>query len=275
MNLPIFEVNEDPGPNFFKLLGSLDHGEPSFLKASQSLGHGLEAVQANEIPHGTTIVAVRFDGGVLIAGDRRATAGNIIADRRIEKVYPADRFSAVGFAGSAGPAMEMVKLFQVQLEHYEKVEGVTLSLEGKANQLAQMIRANLPMAMQGLVVVPLFVGWDKESLKGRIFNYDVTGGRYEEVDYYAIGSGGREAQAYVKFAYRSQLSKQDVIRLALRSLFEAAQEDSATGGPDFMRGVYPIVATVDENGYERASEVQIAEISKEVVDEVAQGGPRQ
>ena len=171
--------------------------------------------------------------------------------------------------------MEMVKLFQVQLEHYEKVEGVRLSLEGKANQLAQMIRANLPLAMQGLVVVPLFVGWDRESLKGKIFNYDVTGGRYEEVDYYAIGSGGREAQAYVKFAYRSQLSRQDAVRLALRALFEAAQEDSATGGPDFMRGVYPIVATVDESGYERIPDDQVAGVSKEVVDEVAQGGPRQ
>lgn len=275
MSLPIFGVSEDPGPSFLKLLSKLDDSEPSFIRASQALGSIVDPSGSIEVPHGTTIVAVRFDSGVLIAGDRRATAGNIIADRRIEKVFPADKYSAVGFAGSAGPAMEMVKLFQVQLEHYEKVEGVHLSLEGKANQLAQMIRANLGMAMQGLVVVPLFVGWDLETKRGRIFNYDVTGGRYEEVDYYAIGSGGREAQAYVKFAYRAGLSKEDVIKLAIRALFEAAQEDSATGGPDFLRGLFPVVATVDAGGYERIDDGSVGAISKAIVDEVAQGGPRQ
>jgi proteasome beta subunit len=211
------------------------------------------------VPHGTTIVALRFEGGVVLAGDRRATEGYSIAHRGIEKVFPADRFSAVGIAGSAGPAIEMVRLFQTQLEHYEKVEGLTLSLEGKANQLAQMVRANLPMAMEGLGVVPLFAGYDVRRKVGRIFSYDLAGGRYEELEYHATGSGGRDARTTVKLGYRDSLSVDEAVELAVKALYQAADEDSATGGPDPLRGIYPVVAVVDNDGYRRLPDEEVAE----------------
>jgi len=211
------------------------------------------------VPHGTTIVALRFNGGVVVAGDRRATEGYSIAHRGIEKVFPADRFSAVGIAGAAGPAVDMVRLFQTQLEHYEKVEGLTLSLEGKANQLAQMVRANLPMAMEGLAVVPLFAGYDTRRKLGRIFSYDLAGGRYEELEYHATGSGGRDARTTVKLGYREDLSLDEAVELAVKALYQAADEDSATGGPDPLRGIYPVVAVVDEDGYRALADEEVAE----------------
>ncbi len=200
------------------------------------------------MPHGTTVVALRYADGVVMAGDRRATAGNIIAHHAMEKVFPADRFSAVAIAGTAGMAIEMVRLFQVQLEHYEKVEGATLSLEGKANQLAQMVRQHLPLAMQGFAVVPLFAGFDTARDMGRIFNYDVTGGHYEDTDFQATGSGGRDARSTVKLGWREGMARDEAVDLAIQSLYEAADEDSATGGPDPVRGIYPIIAVVDAGG---------------------------
>jgi proteasome beta subunit len=211
------------------------------------------------VPHATTVVALRFAEGIIMAGDRRATAGNIIANNAMEKVFPADRHSAVAIAGTAGMAMEMVRLFQVQLEHYEKVEGSTLSLEGKANQLAQMVRQHLPMAMQGLAVVPLFAGFDMARGVGRIFTYDVTGGHYEDADFQATGSGGRDARTTIKLGFREGLSEAEAVDLAIQSLYEAADEDSATGGPDLVRGIYPIVAVVDVDGYRRITEPEVAE----------------
>ena len=210
-----------------------------------------------------------------MAGDRRATEGNLIANRTIEKVFPADRLSGVAIAGAAGPAVEMVRLFQVQLEHYEKVEGSLLSLEGKANQLAQMIRANLPMAMQGLAVVPLFAGWDTEQEQGRIFTYDVAGGRYEEVAYYATGSGGRDARATIKLGFSPEMNEPEAIRLAVKALFEAAQEDSATGGPDPVRGIYPVVAAIGPDGYRRVEDSELAEIATALTEELRSRGARQ
>ncbi len=183
-----------------------------------------------------------------MAGDRRATEGHAIAHRAMDKVFPADRYSAVAIAGAAGPAVEMVRLFQTQLEHYEKVEGVVLSLEGKANQLSQMVREHLPMAMQGLAVVPLFAGYDLARGTGRIFTYDVTGGHYEESEYNATGSGGRDARTTIKLGYRRGLARDEAVELAIEALYEAADEDSATGGPDLVRGIYPLVATVDGRG---------------------------
>jgi proteasome beta subunit len=258
---------EDPGPSFHKLLETIN-GREAVPELDRTL-------LAAEVPHGTTIVAFRYADGVLIAGDRRATAGNIIASRRIEKVFAADRYSAVGFAGSAGPAMELVRLFQVQLEHYEKVEGVTLSLEGKANQLSQMIRANMPMAMQGLVVVPIYVGWDFVQRRGRIFSFDITGGRYEEVDYHAIGSGGRDAASAVKLGFRDGLTRDEALDLAISGLFHAAQEDSATGGPDFLRSLFPVVATVSQQGYRRLDDAEVEAASSRVVEAFKEKGPRQ
>ncbi len=211
------------------------------------------------VRHSTTVAALRFADGVIMAGDRRATEGFSIAHRAMEKVFPADRWSAVAIAGAAGPAVEMVRLFQMQLEHYEKVEGIALSLEGKANQLAQMVREHLPMAMQGLAVVPLFAGYDLRRRMGRIFTYDVTGGHYEEADFQATGSGGRDARTTIKLGFREGLSRDQAIELAVAALYQAADEDAATGGPDVVRGIYPMVAVVDADGYAPASEDEVSE----------------
>lgn len=214
---------------------------------------------AGAIPHGTTVVAIRFADGVVMAGDRRATSGNFISHRAIEKVFPADRWSGVAIAGAAGPAMEMVKLFQLQLEHYEKVEGQALSLEGKANQLSQMVRNHLPAAMQGLAVVPLFAGYDTRRGVGRLFQYDVTGGRYEENDYATSGSGGLHAATVVKLGFADGLDRGATLDLALKALVTAADEDSATGGPDPVRGIWPVIATIDAQGFTRVGEDELAE----------------
>ena len=247
MSLYLFAHADDPGPSFADLWRRV-RPEPILAPPAQPL----------EVRHATTIVALRFAGGVVMAGDRRATEGVSIAHRSIEKVFPADRLSAVAIAGAAGPAIEMVRLFQTQLEHYEKVEGATLTLEGKANQLAQMVRAHLPMAFQGLAVVPLFAGWDERRHIGRIFTYDVTGGRYEETDFHATGSGGRDAKTTIKLGFREALTRDAGVELAVRALYEAADEDAATGGPDPVRGIYPIVATVTEQGFERIDEEEVA-----------------
>ena len=190
-------------------------------------------------PHGTTIVAATFPGGVVMAGDRRATMGNIIAQRDIEKVFPADEYSCVGIAGAAGLAVELVRLFQTELEHYEKIEGMTLSMDGKANRLAALIRANLGMAMQGLAVVPLFAGFDLSTSSGRIFSYDVTGGRYEETAFHSVGSGSMFARGSLKKLYREDLSQDECVTAIVQALYDAADDDSATGGPDLTRTDLP------------------------------------
>ena len=253
MGLPLFPSGDDPGPSFAALLRHTDPTRPLLPAVDTARG------APPSVAHGTTVVALRYAEGVVMAGDRRATEGNVIAHRSMEKVFPADRHSAVAIAGAAGPAVEMVKLFQTQLEHYEKVEGVALSLEGKANQLGQMVREHLPMAMQGLVVVPLFAGYDLRLGEGRIFTYDVTGGHFEEADHAATGSGGRDARTTIKLGWRAGLGRDDSIELAVRALYEAADEDAATGGPDLVRGIFPVVATVTAEGYERIADAEVAE----------------
>ncbi|MGH8970005.1 MAG: proteasome subunit beta [Actinomycetes bacterium] len=213
-----------------------------------------------EAPHGTTIVALTHPGGVVMAGDRRATMGNFIAQRDIEKVFHADDFSCVGIAGTAGLAIEMVRLFQVELEHYEKIEGMTLSLEGKANRLAQMIRGNLGMAMQGLAVVPLFAGFDQETEEGRIFSYDVTGGRYEEHKFHSVGSGSLFARGALKKLWREDLGSDDAVLCAVQALYDAADDDSATGGPDMTRRIFPVVAGVTADGFRRLSDDEVGAV---------------
>jgi proteasome beta subunit len=200
------------------------------------------------VPHGTTVLAVRYRDGVVMAGDRQASEGYQVAHRRIEKIFKADDLSAVGIAGAAGPAMEMARLFQTELEHYEKVEGENLSLEGKANRLGQMIRVNLPMAMQGLVVVPIFAGFDEKAGLGRLFKYDVTGGRYEETDYFAQGSGGKDARDSLKKRFKRDMGKDEAVRITVEALLDAADEDLGTGGPDLMRGIFPTVKTITRSG---------------------------
>jgi len=270
MTLPMFPPGDDPGPSFADLL-KRTHGTGSALQ--------LDAGDRLEITHGTTVVAVRYAAGVVMAGDRRATSGNLISHRTMEKVFPADRHSGVAIAGAAGPAMDMVKLFQLQLEHYEKVEGVELSLEGKANQLSAMVRSNLPAAMQGFVVVPIFAGYDPRRGVGRLFQYDVTGGRYEETNFATTGSGSLHAGTVIKLGYREQLSREEALDLSISALFNAADEDSATGGPDLVRGIYPTMATISDEGFIKVEEQEIADRFRALVERLstpessAQSGP--
>src|SRR5436305_14885333 len=252
MSLPLFPGAGDPGPSFSELLKRVGDSVPV-----EAGGGGNEPPAG--VTHGTTVVAIRYADGVIMAGDRRATEGYSIAHRAIEKVFPADRHSGVSIAGAAGPAMEMVRLFQTELEHYEKVEGSVLSLEGKANKLSQMVRSNLPAAMQGFVVVPIFAGYDLRRRMGRIFKYDVTGGRYEESDFHATGSGGRDARTAIKLGWRDGIEKAIGIELAIDGLYEAADEDTATGGPDPVRGIYPTVATITAEGFQRVPEEEVSD----------------
>lgn len=256
--MPYFRPGDDPGTNVSELLRRTGYPPLADGASAEDLG----------IPHATTCVAVRYGDGVVMAGDRRATSGNLISHRSMEKVVAADHFSGVAIAGAAGPAMEMVKLFQLQLEHYEKVEGVPLSLEGKANTLSMMVRGNLPAAMQGMVVVPIFAGWDHRRKAGRLFTYDVTGGRYEETDYVATGSGSLHAGTVVKIGFEPGMTRDAVINLCLRSLWEAADADSATGGPDPLRGIYPTVATISLKGYERVTDQELKTRFESIASEV-------
>ncbi len=216
-------------------------------------------------PHGTTIVAATFPGGVVMAGDRRATMGNIIAQRDIQKVFPADEYSVVGIAGAAGLAVEMVRLFQTELEHYEKIEGITLSMDGKANRLAALIRANLAMAMQGLAVVPLFAGYDLDAEQGRIFSYDVTGGRYEETAFHSVGSGSLFARGSLKKLYRDDLTADDTVTALVQALYDAADDDSATGGPDITRRIFPVVHVITPDGGNRMPDEEVSAIADRII----------
>jgi proteasome beta subunit len=255
VTLPTFRADDDPGPSFVDVLARAG-GTPRWA----GLPTGAAAVPDHA--HGTTVVAIRYADGVVMAGDRRATSGNLISHRTMEKVFAADRHSGVAIAGAAGPAIEMVKLFQLQLEHYEKVEGAQLSLEGKANQLGQMVRSNLPAAMQGFAVVPLFAGYDHRRDRGRVFSYDVTGGKYEEADFQTNGSGGVHARNWIKASWQDDMTREATVDLALRALFAAADEDTATGGPDLIRRIYPMVAVIDPTGYTALDDATVAERSE-------------
>jgi proteasome beta subunit len=221
----------------------------------------------SDLPHATTIVTAVCDGGVIIAGDRRSTAGNMIAKRDVEKVFRTDEYSGMGIAGTASVGLEFVRLFQVELEHYEKMEGRSLSLEGKANRLATMIRGNIAAAMQGLAVVPLFVGFDEDAGAGRIFSYDVAGGPYEEHRYHSIGSGSVFARGSLKKLYRDGMPVRDAVMASVQALYDAADDDSATGGPDLTRKIYPVIAVVTADGYHRLSDAESEEYVRAVVDE--------
>ncbi|MCW4353075.1 proteasome subunit beta [Hoyosella sp. YIM 151337] len=235
---------------------------------------GALTISSDIAPHGTTITALTFGGGVVIAGDRRATMGNVIASRDIEKVFITDDYSAVGIAGTAGVAVELVRLFAVELEHYEKIEGVSLTLDGKANRLATMVRGNLGAALQGLAVVPLFAGYDVDAPEpekgGRIISFDVVGGRYEEHSgFYAVGSGALFAKSAMKKVYRYDMEEGDAVRCAVEALYDAADDDTATGGPDLVRGLYPTVVVINSAGAERVPDTRTAEIARTIVEERA------
>jgi proteasome beta subunit len=245
-----------PGTSSFS--DFLSEAAPDLLPSRRSVPAGQAADLA---PHATTIVAATYAGGVVMAGDRRATMGNIIAQRDIEKVFPADEYSCVGIAGTAGLAVEMVRLFQTELEHYEKIEGTTLSIDGKANRLAALIRGNLGLAMQGLAVVPLFAGFDLVRQQGRIFSYDATGGRYEETAFHSVGSGSLFARGALKKLYRPDLSEVDAVTVVVQALYDAADDDSATGGPDLTRRIFPVVHVITADGGRRLPEVEVADVA--------------
>src|SRR5574341_408853 len=233
----------------------------SGLRISSSKIHNpLSAIHTWWGGEDSNLRSLKYQAGVVIAGDRRATEGFQIAGRRLDKVFTIDDHSAMAIAGAAGPCIEMAKLFQTELEHYEKLEGVQLSCEGKANKLGQMVKANLPMVFQGLVVMPLYVGYDLKRTEGRIFKYDLAGGRYEESDYHAIGSGGKDARNTMREHFRKGMAEQDALKLALLALYNAADDDVGTGGPDLVRGIYPTAKIVNATGITDVSEHQIRDV---------------
>jgi proteasome beta subunit len=253
---------------------------PELLPSGRPLLAGADVAgsRADLAPHGTTIVVLSFEDGVVMAGDRRATMGSMIASREIEKVFPADDFSAVGIAGTAGLAAEMVRLFQLELEHYEKIEGTVLSLDGKANRLSTILRGNLGLAIQGLAVIPLFAGYDLDKGIGRIFSFDVTGGRYEEHEHHGVGSGAVFARGSLKKLWRTGLDGDRAVRVAIEALVDAADDDSATGGPDVARQIWPVVAMVTAAGYHRVADDTVGELVAQVAAERrrshGEGSPR-
>ena len=240
---------------------------PQLLPGGSSLAFPETSGTARALAHATTITAVVCDEGVVLASDRRATAGNVISKRDVEKVFRCDEFSAMGIAGVLTLGLEFARLFQVELEHYEKMEGRSLSLEGKANRMAAMIRGNLGLAMQGLVLVPLLVGYDLDSGAGRIFSYDPAGGPSEEHRFYSIGSGSVFAQGALKKLYTDDMPASEAVLCCLQALYDAADDDSATGGPDVARRIFPVVTTVTGDGFRRLPEAEVAEVAQRVVAE--------
>ncbi|MGW1209559.1 proteasome subunit beta [Streptomyces sp. NPDC002499] len=242
---------------------------PRLLPMSPQLPPGVRAAPGR-FPHGTTVLALAYRDGVMIAGDRRATMGNLIAQRDLEKVHPADDHTAVAFAGTVGLALDMIKLYQVELTHFEKIEGIPMTLNAKATRLAAMIRQNLGQAMQGLAVVPLLVGYDPSAPvggRGRIFSFDVTGGPYEKSDFHAEGSGSPYARGALKKLFHPRMSRREAALAALQALYDAADDDSATGGPDVNRRIFPLVSVITEDGFERLPETETEELSREMVDQ--------
>ena len=243
------------------LLQILKCRQPNLLQSFSTNAQFIESIQprgeVGQFLEGTTILALIYADGVVIAGDRQATGGFQVGERRVQKVYEVDTHSAIAIAGVAGPCIDMAKLFQTQVEFYEKIEGSHLSLEGKASYLSNMLKSNLPLALQGLIVIPIFAGYDlKENIR-RIFKYDITGGRYEQVDYYAEGSGGKDARSALKKLYRPEMKSSEALHAVLHALWDAADEDVGTAGPDFLRNIYPIVRIIDQSG--------ITEVSPETI----------
>jgi proteasome beta subunit len=250
-------------PSFTHFLSSYDPGLLPLNRLGPLAGN---SDLIKNLPHATTIVAAVCAGGVVMAGDRRATAGNMISKRDVDKVFRADEYSAIEIAGTLATSLELVRLFGVELEHYEKMEGRSLTLEGKANRLAKMIRDNLMAAMQGLAVIPLFVGYDEETRTGRIFSYDVAGGPYEEHRFHSIGSGSVFAKSALKKYYFDDMPVTDAVLACVQSLYDAADDDSATGGPDLTRRLFPVITTITEDGFRKLSDAESADYAQQVVD---------
>ncbi len=257
------------GTNDF--LQILKQRRPDLIHSPASIVVSAPRLEADHYLEGTTILAIIYADGVIIAGDRQATAGFQVGERRVQKVYEVDIHSAIAIAGVAGPCIEMAKLFQTQVEFYEKIEGTRLSLEGKASYLSNMLKTNLPMAMQGLIVIPIFAGYDSKHQSGRIFKYDITGGRYEEEDYYAEGSGGKDARSALKKLYRPGMSQGDALNAVLHALWDAADEDLGTAGPDLLRNIYPTVHIIDQSGISEANSETIKSFYTDLFQTLVQG----
>lgn len=251
--------------DFFQILKRRHPELLATLNSPDAASHAHTTESSFRSYEGTTVLAVVYDVGVVMAGDRQATEGYQVGERRIQKVYPVDRHSAIAVAGAAGPCIEMAKLFQVEVEFYEKTEGMNLSLEGQANFLSHLVRSNLGLAMQGLIVLPLFAGYDLKQQRGRIFKYDAVGGRYEEDDYYAIGSGGKDARTTVKKRYTPEMTRQDALEIVAEALWDAADEDIATGGPDLIRKIFPTLYTITEEGVTEIPETTVEELYRELI----------
>ena len=258
-------VGRYQGSSFSELL-EVDY--PQLRPGWEGLGRALEF---SPVPHGTTVLSFKYADGVMVAGDRLATEGHRVASRDVQKVYPTDAHSLIAIAGAAGPAIEMARIMRIELEHYEKIEGEPLELDGKANKLGQMVRSNLPAAMQGLVVVPLFAGYDLRRRTGRLWKFDVTGGRYEETEYEATGSGGLYARESLKKVHRNDATREEGLRMAVMALVDAADEDRATGGVDLLRGIFPLVRFCSADGISAAEDSEIERMYREIIGERGRG----
>ncbi len=270
--IPFPSFSSDPCSSFYQFLTTqrpelLPMTRWGMLPAQQGSNELSLSHHSPPWPQGTTVLAFTYQNGVLIAGDRRATEGFQIATNRMDKVFQTDAFSAMAIAGAAGPCVEMAKLFRIELEHYEKLDGKPLTCEGKANRLGDMVKANFPMVLQGLVVIPLFVGYDQKREIGRLFKYDITGGRYEDTEFHAVGSGGKDARLTLKEHFRKHLPEDKAVRVALRALFNAAEEDVGTGGPDLHRRIFPTVKLVDRHGVKNVEDTQLATICQELLSQ--------
>ncbi len=271
-NIPFPNFSADPCSSFYQFLTSQ---RPELLPMArwetqlppQELTDSSLTSRQLPWPHGTTVLAFTYDNGVIIAGDRRATEGFQIAANRMEKVFQTDGYSAMAIAGAAGPCVEMAKLFRIELEHYEKLDGQPLTCEGKANRLGHMVKANFPLVLQGLVVIPLFVGYDHKREIGRLFKYDITGGRYEDTEFHAVGSGGKDARSTLKEYFRKNLPEGEAVKVALRALLNAAEEDVGTGGPDLLRRIFPTVKLVDGQGVRDVDEPQLAAVCEALLNQ--------
>jgi proteasome beta subunit len=271
-NIPFPNFSADPCSSFYQFLTSQ---RPELLPMArwgtrlppQELTDSSLTSRQLPWPHGTTVLAFTYQNGVIIAGDRRATEGFQIAANRMEKVFQTDDYSAMAIAGAAGPCVEMAKLFRIELEHYEKLDGQPLTCEGKANRLGHMVKANFPLVLQGLVVIPLFVGYDHKREIGRLFKYDITGGRYEDTEFHAVGSGGKDARSTLKEYFRKNLPEGEAVKVALRALLNAAEEDVGTGGPDLLRRIFPTVKLVDGQGVRDVDEPQLAAVCEALLNQ--------
>jgi proteasome beta subunit len=278
----LFDLRDDDTSDFLEtlrrkrpdLLTQFDRGilptqTPQVTPPSNLSGQNVANLTVNGLLEGTTVLAAVYKDGLVIAGDRQAVEGFQVGERRIEKIFEIDEYSAVAIAGVAATGIEMAKLFQVQVEYYEKMEGTMLSLEGKANYLANMVRQNLGMALQGLVVVPIFTGYDQKREQGRIFKYDPIGGRYEEEDYYAIGSGGKDARATLKKRYRPGMSRDEILNITVEALWDAADEDLGTGGPDFIREIFPNIKVIDQSGVSDVPDSDVQTLFTELAERLS------